>query len=231
MNWIKIYRFYETSRMLSEDVMRKTFKDEPLFSGQNTPEEYDALFKKEDAWISSTTTDPVIYKEIKKLVPKRSTVMLLDMGCGVGRTLKYLENNGTDYRFTLFGIDFSKEAVKRADRRTKNTELSVQDMRKTSFKNKFFDIITSVGAHEHLREIDFSEPYRLLKKDGIFILELPVCAKTRGWKKRGVLGQNQFEWCLSRQDWIKELNRFNFFVSEIPETKRVYKDIFVCTKR
>jgi len=205
----------------------------------NSPSGYDKIFTESDEWGKPQEIDTIIANEISKRFPKRGKINLVDLGCGTGRTIKALRKN-IDFsilgitilqkkfaNLNITGLDFSEKAIERAKQKNPGTKFFVRDMRKTQFKNKEFEVVLSVGSHEHLKKIDFSEPRRILKDDGVFLCILPVQEKSIGWKKNRL----QFEWHLTRKDWVKELKKFNFVVMDNEENSRVHNGFFVCKKR
>ena len=92
---------------------------------------------------------------------------ILDVGCGKGIQLGHfcdiLSSKG-------FGIDNSPYKSKLFEIRSCNFEVD-----SIPFKNNSFDIVFSKSVCEHVRNSDnfFSEIYRVLKPDGIFICMTP----------------------------------------------------------
>lgn len=79
---------------------------------------------------------PFQIETFKKSVKKEARV--LDIGCGYGRTLNELLLNGYS---NLYGIDFSKEMIKRGKLLNVNLDLIVQKNRNLPFKDNTFDAI------------------------------------------------------------------------------------------
>lgn len=97
---------------------------------------------------------------------------ILDIGCGDGSLLKKIK--GSD----LYGIDLSPEQVAIA----KSTEIDAValniDAQSLPYGNDFFDSIICSEVIEHVLLPDklLQEAYRVLKKDGIFIITTPNLA-------------------------------------------------------
>lgn len=99
-------------------------------------------------------------------ITHRSSLSLLDCGCGEGHFLGALSEtcNGQ-----FFGVDVSKEAVRCAAKRYKKAKWIVANgMRKLPFANHSLDIILSVLAPRNPEEFA-----RILKTDGALILGVP----------------------------------------------------------
>ncbi len=91
----------------------------------------------------------------------------LDLGCGTGFLYDVLQ-----YPY-LIGIDISEEMIKAY--RKKNSKAFVADIENLPFKNGIFDFAISNFS---LHWTDFKkatyEVYRVLKKDGLFLFNIPV---------------------------------------------------------
>jgi len=111
-------------------------------------------------------------KEIeKKLIALYFKSPVLDLGCGVGRTTKFLFDNG----FSVIGVDIIEEMVNKAKKIYPEINFRVGDacnlkFKGNSFKSVFFsfnglDYIFPEGKRiKALKEIE-----RVLKKDGILV--------------------------------------------------------------
>lgn len=100
--------------------------------------------------------------------------LILDLGCGNGRCLKVLQDDGFN---RLFGIDISSKMLKRAKNNLLNSVVLLHhDFReRLPFENNYFDItlitgntITSGGLVES--DAVLKQAYRVLKKDGFLIV-------------------------------------------------------------
>ncbi len=112
-------------------------------------------------------------KSIKKSVKK---IEALDFGCGAGRHLLYLEENGV----RTIGYDISKIAINLAKKllkykKIKNVQLT-NNLKSKLFKNKKFDFIVSYGVLDSMTindvklSLDFI--YEKLKENGLFFVEI-----------------------------------------------------------
>jgi 2-polyprenyl-3-methyl-5-hydroxy-6-metoxy-1,4-benzoquinol methylase len=105
--------------------------------------------------------------DIKKY---KSTGKIIDIGCGDGWLLKH----AMDFGFDVYGVEPSinafKEAKKRLDENIFNSVL--EDM---CFDSNFFDIAISIGTIEHIKKpfLLLNEINRILKKDGLLVLQTP----------------------------------------------------------
>lgn len=121
-------------------------------------------------WISAIT------KLLGKWLPKKKGLKILkydlyNEATGTSEITEWLMRRGYD----VYGVDISKEVIKRAKRNFKGKILPSHfkegDIRDLPFKDNTFDIVFSYGTIEHIRENQLSvfEAYRVLKPGGIFV--------------------------------------------------------------
>jgi SAM-dependent methyltransferase len=112
-------------------------------------------------WFLSVRMKPII-KELKTLIPQKGHV--LDWGTGDGFMVKLLNDSG----LTAFGIDPYSSA---SDDKTV-FKATIND---APFPNNYFNAITGFHILEHLRQPleSIQSALRLLKPEGIFIIEVP----------------------------------------------------------
>ncbi len=132
-------------------------------------ESWDNTFKKHGKFFFNPQED---MKSIIKLMKKRKTKKVLDLGCGTGRHTVMLARAN----FDVYGTDVSKEGL-RATRKWLN-ELGLKAKIKNAscykrfpFEDNFFDAVISILVifHAKIKDIRFciSEIERVLKPDGI----------------------------------------------------------------
>ena len=103
---------------------------------------------------------------------------VLEIGCGLGDLLHFLEEN-----FETYGIDISDYAIKKAKKKAKNSILKVMKAKDIdAFRKNFFDVIVSCHLLEHLQNPDLviAKMNQILKKDGIVLIAVP---NTSSWMK------------------------------------------------
>jgi len=102
--------------------------------------------------------------------------IILDIGCGGGRTINRLANLAVKGK--VFGIDQSAEMVrysKKINRRLieeKHVEIFEKSVENTGFTNNFFDLVTAFETYYFWTNLPaaFMEIKRILKPDGKFLM-------------------------------------------------------------
>lgn len=101
---------------------------------------------------------------------------ILDVGVGFGDLLIKVRKQ---YK-NLLGIDVSEEVVNKCKVKLKNLNVEAEISKmsidvKTTFNNNYFDAVTIIAVLEHLFDPVFvlSEIHRILRKNGILIIEVP----------------------------------------------------------
>jgi SAM-dependent methyltransferase len=108
----------------------------------------------------------LIQLEKSKLPPRR----ILEVGCGTGHFLNYAHSRGWD----AYGVDISPWAGKHM-REKFNLKIFVGELEEAKFKSNFFDVVHMSHVLEHVRNplATLKELSRVLKKEGILIIEVP----------------------------------------------------------
>lgn len=127
--------------------------------------------KQDDYWnsVSETKkfTTPFLFESFSNYV-KRDQV-ILDVGCGYGRTLDELYHNG--YR-NLIGVDFSEGMIERGKRQFPYLDLRVKEDASIALPDAsvdaviLFSVLTCIRTNEEQREL-MEEIKRILKPQGI----------------------------------------------------------------
>lgn len=119
-------------------------------------------------------TYPRVKKQIElyvKYLPKKERI--LEGGCGLGPYLIYLRKLG----YNIIGIDYNEEPVRRIKSYDNSLPVSVMDVKTLNFKDDSFAGYLSLGVIEHFPEGPeqaIKEAGRVLVRDGIFIVQVPV---------------------------------------------------------
>ena len=120
---------------------------------------------------------------ILEYIPAGEDVHILDMGCGNGKMLGYLQKKTGAY---IHGFDYSGEAIKTArELFTDRAEFREGIIGEVDYGEESFDVITSMDTMYFAKDMtDFvAQVKRWLKKDGVFFVgyqEGDVMPKTEG---------------------------------------------------
>jgi SAM-dependent methyltransferase len=128
----------------------------------------------ENRW-SSITVDAAMINE--KEYPLKFTIntikysdknqKILEAGCGPGRIVKFLFNQGYD----VTGIDFINTAINKIKKDNPLLKVSCQSILETDFDNDKFDTILAFGLYHNFKIEDvilsLKETTRILKKGGL----------------------------------------------------------------
>lgn len=172
--------------------------------------------------------------------PNRKEIKILEVGCGTGANLWYVAREG----FSVYGVDGSKTAIKRAETRLKNEvidwsgELFVGDIISLPFENSSFDAVIDneaiyANSYENSTVI-YNEIYRVLKENGK-VYSKTFATGSWGDKTGENIGRNT--WIpsegplkdkgvarFSTKEDIKELLA-NFEIVELEKIERTYNDL------
>ena len=100
---------------------------------------------------------------------------LLDVGIGYGLLEKLLIQKAP--KLEIFGIDISTEAIKKMSKEIRG-KFIIASVCKIPFTNNFFNFVIALDLLEHFRETELLkvlyEIKRVLKKNGIFIISVPL---------------------------------------------------------
>lgn len=97
---------------------------------------------------------------------------VLDIGCAYGFFLDFMRNRG----YIPYGVDISPSAVEFARNKLNLEKVFLGKLEDIKFEDEFFDIITLYHILEHVvdpRKL-LEEVYRILKKEGLIIIQIPV---------------------------------------------------------
>ena len=133
-------------------------------------EEYQKMYILEDFYWWFVGRRKIIVDFLKGLYTGRSNRKILDVGCGTGAILKYLDQFGS-----TMGVDKSAEALRFCRSRARKSLLQ-GDAQKLPIRDNIFDLVTAFDLLEHI-EVDeqaLKEFYRVTKKDGMLLMTVPA---------------------------------------------------------
>jgi len=134
-------------------------------------------------WSDSKISDKLLQIEDDELLPLFIKYLplkgkILEAGCGLGQWVIYLR----DREYDITGIDFAEQTVRTTKKYNNALPIEFGDVRMTRFENNYFDAYISLGVVEHFREGPgqaLSEARRILKKDGLLFISVPVFNSVR----------------------------------------------------
>lgn len=136
--------------------------------------------------------------------------MILDIGCGSGRDMRYFSGKG----YEVFGVDISFSLIKLAHNYS-NQPVALADMCKLPFE-KSFTIAWAIASllHIHRRNIvaTLTEIHRVLNKNSRFI------ASIKEGVGNGVDEKGRYFTYYQEDEWANILRRANFEVQSIEKT-------------
>ncbi|MBI4057998.1 class I SAM-dependent methyltransferase [Candidatus Microgenomates bacterium] len=132
--------------------------------------------------------DLLIAETIKKTLLENGLKKVLDVGCGSGRLVKFLNDCG----FKTVGCDNQDQALRIAKLLNKKRAIIRASATKLPFRNGSFDFVSCISTIEHLTLADgkrfVKESYRVLKSGGLFFMITPNFASPM----RYLLGKKWF---------------------------------------
>lgn len=178
---------------------------------------------------------------LKKYLINKSNLKILDVGCGTGAALVYLDKFGGGY-----GVDISIDAVKYAKKAvSKKWIIKRGNANNLKFPDSTFDLVVSLDLlyHTWVKDNDkaINEIHRVLKKGGLLLIREPAYQWLRGnedlvdmtkirFSKKSLSGMFQ------KSKWeVKKASYINFFLFPLvlasrwlilrPNTKEPKSDI------
>ena len=109
-----------------------------------------------------------IESEIRNLISSNNCKTILEAGCGTGRWISALEENGRK----IFGLDYSFDMMRISNSDKTHLNLVNADAVNIPFKDGFFDLIFCVNAIHHFpdKEKFISECFRMLSDKGMLAI-------------------------------------------------------------
>lgn len=138
--------------------------------GDKNGQLYNSLEEKESRIANFRIEYKKAVRHILSLKRFKKQGKLLDVGCSYGITLKAAKDLG----FSAYGIEPTSHAVEYAVKELKQEVLKGK-LESNTLRNVKFDIITLYDVLEHLPDLDKNLRiiYRLLKKDGVLVIQSP----------------------------------------------------------
>lgn len=147
---------------------------------------------------------------------------ILDIGCGSGFFIQLAKKKGYD----TYGVELNKEAVEYA-RKTFSLNIQNIDLVAANFPDNYFDIITCSQLLEHIAKPNdlLKEIHRILKDDGILMIEVPNFAGfvVKIWKDKWSGFQPQWHiWQFKPKTLSTLLEKNKFITKKIVCKQNIY---------
>ena len=96
---------------------------------------------------------------------------VLDIGCGFGLLLDFLQSKGWD----PYGVDFASDAITYGQKELGLKNISVGNLEHDSFEENYFDMVTLASVIEHLDDpVDMlARIHRVLRPGGVLLITTP----------------------------------------------------------
>jgi ubiquinone/menaquinone biosynthesis C-methylase UbiE len=112
----------------------------------------------------------------KQYLPKEGKI--LEAGCGLGKWIITLSNEG----YQIEGVDSNQYALDKLKRKFHGAQVRLGDVKRLDSEDEAYKAYLSLGVVEHFEEGPdqaLAEAHRVLKKDGIAIIEVPFDSPLR----------------------------------------------------
>jgi SAM-dependent methyltransferase len=134
------------------------------------PAAYEVVHELEESHWFFVARRRILSRLLDDMMDGEETSLILDVGCGTGATMGFLEHYGE-----VTGVDISPRAVQYC-REQGRSRLCMADGGSLPFADKSFDLVTALDLLEHLEQesAGLREMRRVLKDDGQVVLVVPA---------------------------------------------------------
>lgn len=148
-------------------------------------QEQDALDEEHLKRKFEVNRERVLSRVAQHIQHTRSGGAILDVGCATGLFLHRFFPRG---EWESWGVDLSPNAVRSASE--KGIQVHRGTVRSAQFAPNTFDVVTVLDAFYYFPqpEVELAEFRRILKNDGMVVLELPL-ATARIWRRSAVMAR------------------------------------------
>ena len=174
--------------------------------------------------IASIYTDynfeKVMQFQLTKFISLLKGKRILDAGCGVGRDVEYLMEDGLE----VVGVDISENMIKHAKKNVPKGKFEVMDFRKMKFKDGSFDGVWAMASVYHIpnKEVidTLKEFFRVLDKNGLLYVSVYE-GEGEEERKDSVVGETRTFYSYKRGEMEEKLEEAGFSIvrSEVNQTE------------
>jgi SAM-dependent methyltransferase len=172
---VKNSRAADSSRYYDREVGRLV-----NLTGQATPDGWDARWGRFNLeHLLTGNRNGWLVAQTRRYLPSNSKV--LEGGCGCADKVRSLSDAG----YFAIGFDTATGTLRRAKSVCPELALGVADIRRLPFSDGVMDAYWSLGVFEHFLDgmvPQWQEASRILRKDGILFLTLPIISPLRRFK-------------------------------------------------
>lgn len=132
---------------------------------------YREMFELESSHWWFVARREIVLAHINQFLPSKKGNQILDVGCGTGAFLEYLEHFGV-----VHGLDASSTAIQFCHQRGKHRVQKGNLPDSIPFNEESFNLITTLDVLEHIDDdfLSIKKIYRLLKRKGVFLCTVPA---------------------------------------------------------
>lgn len=150
---------------------KRSYKDSHSTVGYG--QHYDRYYNRDTYDSRVWGLEKIVITKILKKYFSEDVDSYLDFACGTGRVCEYLEDRAKNST----GVDVTEEMLRIARGRCKKTEFVLNDITENNaLISKRFDLITGfrffLNAEDKLKHSALKEVSRMLKKEGVFIINI-----------------------------------------------------------
>lgn len=115
--------------------------------------------RQEELWDDLYSGNPTTWRG-NTVIPIPNSGDALDLGCGNGKTVSTLVDNGYD----VTGVDFSHVAVEQCRERFKDSRFVISSICELPFQDDSFDYVTAVHVLEHLDDDSLAKAVKEIRR-------------------------------------------------------------------
>jgi ubiquinone/menaquinone biosynthesis C-methylase UbiE len=176
-----------------------------------------------------TTLTPIIRKRIVDFINSNidpfNRMRILDVGCGFGDILMYIQDVFKEFNPILTGCDISDVMIKSAKNKTVGISFNASLAEQLPYKNNSFDYILCTEVLEHVISPSqtITELVRVLKPDGTILITTPHSKwlDAWGWYKFPI---NQIRWLRNK---LSRKGEYTTLVKDEPLNATLLADIII----
>jgi SAM-dependent methyltransferase len=170
-------QYYPIGGTVNRKAIDRVFKRLSKLLKTAIREEFYSYPKSSHSYVPSFLRRILLYPEYLHLkiagresIPYRGEGRILDVGCGAGKLLADLREQG----WQVYGVDFSPVAVEYAKNQNR-LDVRLGDLFDAGYEDGFFDVVMFNHSLEHVYNPleTLKEAHRILKSGGLLLISIP----------------------------------------------------------